>query len=139
MDFHKKYKKTSSWWKFIRQEFQLLEDHSEYTGIFDYEYEDDLVKITKDSIITSKKTFQWGASFLTVDTPSTRRASCIHDAFFHLSDKGVFKGENSKNIMYTSNELLYKMCLEDGMYKWRAKMWKEALDAGSSLAWESSN
>lgn len=137
MSFHKKYKKISPWWRFIRQEFELLKAHTEIISITGYDYEDDFVKLNHQGFITVKTGFKWGASSLTVDTKSSRRASLIHDAIFYMSYKGVFQGPFSKDIMHESNSILYHMCLADGMWRWRAKAWFEALELGSSASWES--
>lgn len=137
MKFHSKYKKVSPWWRFIRQEFKLLIPHVEYVGIHDIEYNDDFVSLTKDGMLMVKKGFLWGASGPTIDTKSSRRASLIHDALYHLSDMDVFKGKESRKMREISDNLLYKICLEDGMYKWRAKMWLETLEIFGGFAWES--
>lgn len=135
--FHDKYKKLSPWWKFIRQEFELLEPHTERGPIWGYSHEDDSVKITTNGFITVKSGFKWGASATTIDTKNSRRASCIHDAYFHLSDKGVFQGSKSDTILQIVNLYMHEMLIQDGMSNWRAKMWYNALDKFSYLAWES--
>jgi hypothetical protein len=137
MNFHKKYKKISPWWRFIRQEFKLLIPHTEKTSIYGYEYEDDLIKITKTGFVTIKENFTFGASGPTIDTKSSRRGSGLHDGIFYISDQGVFKGPNSLAVMHQSNEEIYRLCIEDGMYKWRAKAWFEALELASHNDWES--
>jgi hypothetical protein len=136
MNFHKKYKKISPWWKFIRQEFELTISHVEKTPIIGYSYEDKKVKLTKTGFITLKEGFKWGASSFTIDTKSSRRGSCSHDGFFYLSDMGVFKGPESYSIMHQANDYMYSVLLEDGMYEWRAKGWYEGLEFGSESSWE---
>lgn len=137
MNFHQKYKKISSWWKFIRQEFELKEDHSRMTLIFNKPYEDDQVKLNKNGLLTVKSVFKWGASGPTIDTKSSREASCIHDALYYLSDKGLFEGEDSRKMREISDKLLYKICIENKMYRWRAKAWLKSLQTFGGIAWES--
>ena len=134
--FHRKYKKVSSWWKVIRAEFELLEDYTELTPIMNYEYEDNKVYIKKNGLMTVKKGFRWGASGPTWDTKSTRRASCLHDAIFYLSDKKVFAGERSTRVMKLANTYMYELLIADGMWKWRALAWYKTLDKASWMAWE---
>jgi len=137
MNFHKKYKRITPWWRVISQEFKLLEQHSRQTLIFNKPYEDEQVKLHKNGLLTIKPGFLWGASFLTIDTPSSREASCVHDGLFYLSDKGLFKGKDSEGIRKISDDLLYKICIENGMYSWRAKTWHTVLRKFSGIAWES--
>ena len=137
--FHNKYKKISPWWKFIRQEFELLEPHTERGPIWGYEFENDKIKLTANGFITIKSGFRWGASAATIDTKNSRRASCVHDGYFLLSDYGVFKGARSKTILNVVNLLMHEMLVQDGMSQWRAKMWFNALDKFSHMAWESIN
>lgn len=135
--FHNKYKKISPWWKFIRQEFELLEPHTERGPVWGYEYEDDQVKLTANGFITAKVGFRWGASGPTIDTKSSRRASCFHDAYFYLSDKGIFKGARSKKILNVVNLYMHQMMIQDGMWEYRANAWFNSLDKFSHYAWES--
>jgi putative lipase involved disintegration of autophagic bodies len=136
MYFHKKYKKITPWWRFVTAEFKLLYDHTRMTNIFGYSFEDDFVKLEKSGLLTVKDCFDWGASGPTIDTESSREASLIHDAIYHLSNIGIFKGKKSDKMKELADELLYKICIENGMYKWRAKAWLKALDMFGDAAWE---
>lgn len=136
MNFHYKYNRISPWWRFIRQEFELIIAHREETGICGYIYDDKKVSLDIYGEIVIKPAFYWGASGPTIDTKSSRRGSCVHDALFYLSDKGVFQGNSSKIILGRANKLIYNMCIEDGMFYWRAKGWYKALQFASGSAWE---
>ena len=64
-----------------------------------------------------KAGYAWdGASGPAIDTISFMRGSCVHDALCQLVCEGVL----SPTYIKDGNELLYKMCLEDGMNKVRA-------------------
>ena len=134
--FHKKYRKVSSWWKFIRQEFRLEISHSEFVGIFDREYEDHFVKLSKNGVLTLKVDFIFGASGPTIDTKSSRRASCVHDGLYWLSQEDVFRGCCSDTIKDIADKLLYRMCREDGMWKWRSRAWLAGVKVGGRFSWE---
>ena len=131
------YEVTSPWWRFIRQEFKLCAHYSINVGIFNRPHEDDKVKLTSGGILTIKPGFLWGASGPTIDTKSSRRASLVHDALYHLSDTGLFKGDESRKMREISDNLLYKICVEDKMFKYRAKLWLKSLEIFGGFAWES--
>jgi len=136
-DFHKKYKKISPWWKFIRQEFELTECHHRQTAIYDRPYEDDKVALRKNGLLTIKAGFDFGASGPTIDTKSSREASCVHDAIYYLSDKGLFKGDDSRKMRGIADNLLESICLENDMFHWRAKAWLKTLEIFGGYSWES--
>lgn len=136
-DFHKKYKKISPWWKFIRQEFVLEESHHRQTLIINKSFDDHKVILRRNGLLTVKPGFDFGASGPTIDTKSSREASCIHDAIYYLSDKGLFEGDNSRKMRGIADNLLYKICIENSMYEWRAKAWLKSLEIFGGYAWES--
>jgi len=137
MNFHKKYKKISPWWKFIRQEFVLEVCHHRQTLILNKQFEDDKVALRKNGLLTVKAGFDFGASGPTIDTRSSREASCVHDAIYYLSDKGLFKGDDSMKMRGIADKLLYKICRENGMFQWRAKSWLRTLEIFGGISWES--
>ncbi len=132
-----RYTKKSPWWRFIRQEFQLEEIHHTHVGIFGRSHKDESVSLTSGGTLTIRSGFKWGASGPTVDTKSSRRASLVHDALYHLSSCGVFEGDESRKMREISDNLLYKICVEDKMFKYRAKLWLKSLDIFGGFAWES--
>ena len=137
MNFHKTYTKISPWWIFIRQEFVLELTHHRQTLIFNKTFDDGKVALRKNGLLTIKPGFDFGANGPTIDTKSSREASCVHDAIYYLSDKGVFKGENSQKMRSIADTLLYNTCIENGMYKWRAKAWLKSLIIFGGFSWES--
>lgn len=137
--FRKKYKKISPWWRFIRQEFKLIEAYQIQTYIKGYDYRDSKVCLTPDGLLTAYMGLSWGASGLTIDTKSSRRGSCVHDAGYYLSQKGVFKGKKSERVKCELDDMLRSIAIEDGMYHWRAEIWHEAVEELGFLAWEKSH
>lgn len=59
MYFHKKYKINTPWWRFITAEFELLYNHQRMTGLFNYDYDDEFVRIQRDGIITLVHQFKY--------------------------------------------------------------------------------
>lgn len=137
MNFHNKYKRTSYWWVFIRQSFVLEFCHHRQTLIFGKTFEDDKIILRKNGLLCIKAGFDFGASGPTWDTKSSREASCVHDALYYLSDKGLFEGDSSQKMRQISDTMLYTICLENGMWEWRAKLWLKALEIFGGWSWES--
>lgn len=136
MNFHKKYKINTPWWRFITTEFELLYNHQRMTGLFNYDYDDEFVRIERNGMVTAKNGFIFGASGPTIDTRSSREASCIHDAIYHLSKVGLFKGKDSDRMREIADELLFRVCIENSMWRLRAKVWLKVLDMFGGIAWE---
>ena len=136
-DFHKIYKRNTPWWRVINAEFELIEPYHRFIGLFGYEYEDEYVCLCKNGYLIIKPNFRWGASGLTIDNKSTREASLVHDALYHLSDTGLFSGKKSEEIRGFSDSLLYKILIENGTWSVRAKMWLYAVDTFGDSYWES--
>ena len=57
-----------------------------------------------------------GPSGITIDTKSFMRGAFVHDAFYQLMRLGLLP----YSYRIKADRLLKKMCIEDGMYKWRA-------------------
>ena len=64
-----------------------------------------------------KMGYAWdGPSGPAVDTKSFMRASLVHDALYQLFRQGLLPLIWRKEV----DKLLYQLCLEDGMWRWRA-------------------
>jgi len=82
--------------------------------------------------LTVLKGFAWdGASGLTFDTDSSMRGSCIHDAIYRLIRQKLLP-ESQKEL---ADDILWFVCVKDGMWEWRANIWHLAVDkcGGSSV------
>jgi len=61
--------------------------------------------------------YAWdGPSGPTIDTKSFMRGSLVHDVFYEAMRKGLL----GKRYRYPVDKLLRDLCIEDGMWKWRA-------------------
>jgi hypothetical protein len=68
--------------------------------------------------------YSWdGPSGPTIDTKSFIRGSLIHDALYQLlRETGFGKGHDKHDVRrYRADQILRNVCIEDGMWKWRAK------------------
>lgn len=117
--------------------YQLAEDYGIQTPIkpglpIAAEY----ITLTTDGILMIRDGYAWdGASGPTFDSASSMRASLVHDALYQLIREGflpIVAREDADN-------LLYKLCVEDGMGRIRAWIWKVAVKyfAGSAAEWKS--
>jgi hypothetical protein len=73
--------------------------------------------------LTIEKSYAWdGPSGPTFDTSTLMRGSLVHDCLYQLLRETDFgapetHGERRKQ----ADQILYQICIEDGMWKWRAK------------------
>ncbi len=76
--------------------------------------------------------FAWdGASGWTIDTESSMRASVVHEALYKLIRMGRLC---EVKVREEGDEEFYRLCLEDGMWEWRARVWFRALRIGGGPA-----
>lgn len=87
------------------------------------DYSGDFLSVS-GSALTIEKGYAWdGASGPTWDSKSSMRASLVHDALYQLTRLGVLP-EASRVF---SDDTLYQLCVEDGMFKPRAWSWWKAV------------
>lgn len=80
----------------------------------------EFIRLDIAGVLHIKSGYAWdGPSGPTIDTRSSMRGSLIHDALYQLLR------EEKLNAGYrrAADQELYRICLEDGMWKWRAKLW----------------
>lgn len=78
---------------------------------------DDMVMLSGSGLLTISVGYAWdGPSGPTIDTPSFMRGSLVHDALYQLMSVGFL---NHAHRQY-ADRLLQKMCMEDGMWRFRA-------------------
>ena len=79
--------------------------------------------------LTVKKGYCWdGASYITLDTKSSMKGSLAHDALYQLMREGLLDREVWRKY---ADELLRDICIEEGMWKWRANLWYKAVRKGA--------
>jgi hypothetical protein len=113
--------------------YQLAEDYSVLTPIYpDNTIEHEFFTLTTDGLLLIRRGYAWdGASGPTFDTKSSMRPSLVHDCFCQMMrDRTLDFATWQKRV----NKLFYEMCIEDGMWRWRAALWYAAVefaDAGN--------
>ncbi len=80
-------------------------------------------ELSPSGVLTIKKGYAWdGPSGPTIDTASVMRGSLVHDCLYQLlRETGFGAPETHAQRRKSSDEILYRICIEDGMWKWRAK------------------
>lgn len=111
-----RYSKCKRYYKYRLEqtfEFQLI-------GIKDCFCKTSFIELTTEGRIIIKKDYAWdGASGPTIDTKSSMRASLVHDALYQLIRLKLLPF--SYKVIADIN--FYNICIQDGMWKWRAKLW----------------
>ena len=82
------------------------------------------ITLDTDGRLVIKKFYCWdGASGATFDTKTSMRASLVHDALYQLMREGLLPQE----FREPADDLFWKICLEDGMWRFRAWSWRKGL------------
>ena len=82
------------------------------------------ISLTKLGTLTIKNGYAWdGPSGPTIDTKSSMRASLVHDVLYQL----LRQGKLPQCWRETADNVFYDICIEDGMWAWRAKLWYREL------------
>lgn len=107
---------TEGAWK-----YQLAEDYHVATDIIGQAAEiPGYVQLDQGGVLHVRAGYCWdGASGPTIDTKSSMRASLVHDALYQLEREGRL----SQTTRAAADELLERLCVEDGMWRWRARAW----------------
>ncbi len=110
-----KYKDASAY------KYQLLERWSVQTPIINAAARiEGFIDLSQDGLLTIHEGYAWdGASGPTWDTKNSMRASLAHDALYQLQRAGKL-GQEWRAV---EDQLLHDLCVQDGMWSWRAKAW----------------
>lgn len=112
-----KYKETTNY------KYEVAEDYSIPVRIYpkldlcEPSIEKPILKLSMNGVLTIYKGYAWdGPSGPTIDTKNFMRGSLVHDALYQLMR------QNKISLEYReyADELLKKICIEDGMSSFRA-------------------
>ena len=85
----------------------------------------EFIELDAGGELTVKNAYAWdGPSGPVIDTPENMRASLVHDALYQLMRNEELKARTHRK---TADELFRKICKEDGVSSWKAKVYYEAL------------
>jgi hypothetical protein len=106
---HIKYK---SGYKYV-----LSEDYRVNIDLFGIEFETDMISLSIMGNLVIRKGYAWdGPSGPAIDTKTFMRGSMVHDALY----QAIREGHLTKTDRLYADQLLRKMCVEDGMSSVRA-------------------
>jgi hypothetical protein len=104
--------------------YQLCRAYSVATKVIGFSAKTPYIELTPDGILTISNGYAWdGASGPTVDTRTSMRGSLVHDAGYQLLRLGLIP-QSTRPLW---DDELHDICVEDGMWHWRAEAWEEAV------------
>lgn len=117
--------------------YQLAQHYFDFLKIKPEHYiVTDYIVLAQNGLLYIKKGYAWdGPSGLTFDTASSMRASLVHDALYELIRKGHLRQSDRMAADYE----LYERCIEDKMFKIRARLWLRAVRIGAGPAADPEN
>jgi hypothetical protein len=118
-------KKYIRYYKVGWRMYQLAETYYQNIQIFPkVPFSDQFISLSKEGVFIIKKGYVWdGSSGPTLQTKSTMRGSLLHDALYEC----MRKERLAQVHRYQADVIIRDTCIEDGMFKWRAKGWFDAL------------
>lgn len=100
--------------------YQLARCYAGQTPIAGYGILTPFIELTPGGMLTINTGYAWdGASGPTLDTKSSMRGSLVHDAFYQLEREELISQKEREKI----DRLLHDICIQDGMWGWRADLW----------------
>jgi len=104
--------------------YQLLVPYAVDIPIKGYSIEEQYFSLNEEGHLYIQALYAWdGPSGPTFDTPSFMRGSLVHDVLYQMIRLGLLPVE-MKEI---ADDILYDICIEDGMWKVRALWVKRAV------------
>lgn len=103
--------------------YQLRQDYVIQTSVLPMSGKDvitEFICLSARGLLWIKDGYAWdGPSGPTWDSPSTMRSSLVHDAVYQLLREELV----SQKFRVVIDEKFHDLCIEDGMWSWRAKVW----------------
>ena len=83
------------------------------------------INLTVDGVLKVRKGYAWdGPSGPTIDTKNSMQGSLVHDALYQLMRMKLL----SHGYRFMADMELERICIEDGMRKLRAGIWRRAVN-----------
>ncbi len=94
------------------------------------------ISLTRAGVLSIASGYAWdGASGIAWDTKSSMRGSLVHDALYELLRNCLIVDEYREY----ADRLLRDICIEDGMWAWRANAWYKAVSEVAEFAADPEN
>ena len=112
--------------------YQLVQTYRIMTGIKpDDDIQSYYLNLSKRGELTIRRGYAWdGPSGPTIDTKNFMRGSLVHDALYQLMRQGLLPGD----WRHEADKELRRICLEDGMSRFRAWLVYRGVRLGASYA-----
>ena len=112
--------------------YQLAENHHTLVNIFPAEtIKSEFITLDVTGKLTIKAGYAWdGPSGPTLDSRSSMRGSLVHDAIYQLLREKKLPAFYRKE----ADEELYRRLREDGMWGWRAWLWRREVNKFAGAA-----
>ena len=111
--------------------YQLTRDYTVRLPIAGQEFEHDYFALYADGTMIIRAGYAWdGPSGPTIDTKSFMRGSLVHDVLYQAMRLELL----DRSWRETADRILKEICIEDGMWKWRAQMVYVAVRAWAAPA-----
>ncbi len=112
------YNKQITYRKLRKYKYQLKDICEIQTEYRDKQCTNSFIQLTSAGLLIIQKGYAWdGPSGPTFDTKTFMRASLAHDALYQLIREGQL---NNKEDRKKADKVLKDICIEDGMWKFRA-------------------
>jgi hypothetical protein len=121
------------WYRKFKPNYKYIThvDHLFPISIKGMKIDFDWFSLTEEGYLSIKEGYAWdGPSGPTFDTKSSIRASLIHDVLYQMLRERMLP---AKYREMADNEL-FRVCIEDGMWKWRARLWYRAVRKAAGYA-----
>jgi hypothetical protein len=91
----------------------------------------EFIDLTASGILIIKRGYAWdGPSGPTIDTKSSMRGALVHDALYQL----LREGHLNPGLRPKCDDIAYGIWVSDGMFKWRARLWRRELGKFAGFA-----
>lgn len=95
------------------------------TDVIGHHITGEFYELLPSGMLIIKLGYAWdGASGPTVDTDDSMRGSLVHDVLCQM----IRRGQLPKSLLGLVNAVFHDILIEDGMWKVRAGIWKDAVD-----------
>ena len=117
--------------------YQLAEEFTVSVDIFPLkDIVTEFITLTTEGMLTLNAGYASdGPSGPTLDTPSSIRGAFAHDPLYQLIRMGLL----CPSLRKQCDQIAYNLWIEDGMYKWRAWIWRRELNKFGSAAADPKN
>ena len=94
------------------------------------------IELSAFGLLTIKEGYAWdGPSGPTIDTKTSMRGALVHDSLYQLLREKLL----DKSLRPQCDQIAHDIWVEDGMYEWRAALWKRELEKFAGYAADPKN